>query len=89
MLRNIIFGALEDFLVDWDVFFRDLVQRLAVGVEKTKTTSICPYPFHLYQSRDCLMEQEEINYEVTTELISYRITSNQEPPLSLISREEG
>ena len=89
ILGNTIFWGLEDPLIDWGVVLRDLVQRLAVGVGKTKIIPIYFYLFYLYQSRDCLMEQEEIDYEATKELISYRITPNLEPPLSPVSGEEG
>ena len=67
MPGNPIFGALEDFSVDWGVFIRDLVQQLAAGIMKTKPSPVCPYLFYLYQSGDCIMEQEEIDYEAAKE----------------------
>ena len=60
MLGNTIFGALEHRPIDWDIFFRNLVQQLPAREEKS--TPIYFYLFHLYQSRDYLMEQEEIDY---------------------------
>ena len=43
-IGNTIFEALEgDRPVDWGVIFRDLVQRLVVGVGKQKPSPICPF----------------------------------------------
>ena len=51
MIGNTIFGALDGGRpVDWRVVFRDLILRLATGVEKPKSTPICPFVFHLYDS---------------------------------------
>ena len=50
-LGNTIFGALEgDRPVDWAKIFMDLINRLVGGVGKTKSTPICPFLYHLYES---------------------------------------
>ena len=50
-LDNMIFGALEgDRLVDWAKIFMDLVNRLVGGAGKSKSTPICPFLYHLYES---------------------------------------
>ena len=38
---------------------RDVVQKLVFGVDKSKSTAICSYIFHLYNSLD-MMKGEEI-----------------------------
>ena len=54
--------------------FRDLAQRLAKEVGKSKPTSICPFFFHLYDGQGLLKEDEELNYRTAKEIAGYRIT---------------
>ena len=62
-IGNTIFGALDGGReVDWGVVFRDLAQRLAKEVGKSKPTPICPFLFHLYEGQGLLTEDEELNY---------------------------
>ena len=49
-LGNTIFGALEgERPVDWAKISMDLVNRLVDGAGKSKSTSICPFLYHLYE----------------------------------------
>ena len=50
-LGNTIFGALDGARpIDWNKIFMDLVHRLVGGAGKTKSTPICPFFYHLYES---------------------------------------
>ena len=87
-LGNTIFGALDRGReVDWGLVFRDLAQRLAKGVGKLKSTPICPFIFHLYDSQGLLTEDEELDYRMAKEMAGYRITP--EPDSRLGSDDEG
>ena len=62
-IGNTILGALDGGReADWGVVFCDLMQRLAKGVGKPKSTSICPFLFHLYNGQGLLTEDEELDY---------------------------
>ena len=75
MNGNTIFGALDRGReVDWGVVFRDLAQRLAKGVGKPKSTPICPFLFHLYNSKGLLTENKELDYRTAKKMAGYRIT---------------
>ena len=51
MIGNTIFGALDgERPIDWEKVFMDLVHKLVGGTGKSKSTSICPFLFHLYDS---------------------------------------
>ena len=79
-LDNTIFGALNgDRPVDWAKIFMDLINRLVGGVGKSKPTPICPFLYHLYESKGLLMEEEETDYRVAKELTWYRITPDHDP----------
>ena len=52
----------------------ELVNRLVGGAGKTKPTPICPFFYHLYESKGLLTEDEEIDYRAAQELNRYRIT---------------
>ena len=68
-IGNTIFGALDGGRpIDWGVVFRDLVLLLAAGVGKPKSTPICPFVFHLYDSQGLLTDEEEIDYKIAQEL---------------------
>ena len=74
-IGNTIFGALDGgWEVDWGVVFWDMVQRLAKGVRKPKSTSICPFLFHLYEGQGLLTVDEELDYRTAKEMVGYRIT---------------
>ena len=74
-IGNTIFGALDDGReVDWGVVFRDMVQRLAKGVGKPKSTPICPFLFHLYEDQGLLTVEEELDYRTAKEMAGYWIT---------------
>ena len=74
-IGNTIFGALDGGReVDWGVIFRDLVQRLAKGVGKPKSTPICPFLFHLYEGQGLLTADEDLDYWTAKEMVGYRIT---------------
>ena len=79
-LRNTIFGAISgERSVDWSVIFMELVNRLVGGACKTKRTPICPFLYHLYESKGLLTEAEETDYRAAEELTQYRITPDQDP----------
>ena len=65
--------------MDWAKTFVELVNRLVGAAGKTKPTPICPYLFHLYESKGLLTEDEETNYRATEELTQYRITPDRDP----------
>ena len=74
-IGNTIFGALDGGReVDWEVVFRDMVQRLAKGVGKPKPTPICPFLFHLYEGQGLLTVDEDLDYWMAKEMAGYRIT---------------
>ena len=76
-LENTIFRALSGKRsVDWAIIFMELVNRLVGGAGKTKATPICPFLYHLYESKGLLTEDEETDYKVAQELNRYRITPN-------------
>ena len=78
-LGNTIFGALSgDRSVDWAVIFMELVNRLVAGAGKAKPTPICPFLYHLYESKGLLTEEEETDYKAAQELNWYRITPNRD-----------
>ena len=74
-IGNTIFGALDRGReVDWGIVFQDLVQRLAKGVGKPKSTPICPFLFHLYDGQGLLTGDEELDYQTAKKMVGYRIT---------------
>ena len=74
-IGNTIFRALDGGReVDWGGVFRDLAQRLAKGVGKSKPTPICSFLFHLYNGQGLLMEDKELDYRTAKEMAGYRIT---------------
>ena len=79
-LENTIFGAISgDRSVDWAKIFAELVNRLISGADKSKPTPICPFFYHLYESRGLLTEDEEADYRAAQELTWYRITPDRDP----------
>ena len=78
-IGNTIFGALSgERPVDWAKIFSELDQRLVGRVGKSKPTSICPFLYHLYESKGLLMEEEETDYTTAKELNRYRITPERD-----------
>ena len=81
-IGNTIFEALDGGReVDRGVVFRDLAQRLAKGVGKSKPTPICPFLFHLYDGQGLLTGDEELNYRTAKEMVGYRITPDPDSRL--------
>ena len=79
-LENTIFGAMSgERSVDWSIIFMELVNRLVGGASKTKSTPICPFLYHLYESKGLLTEEEETDYKAAQELNRYRITPDWDP----------
>ena len=79
-IGNTIFGAISgERPVDWAIIFMELVNRLVGRVGKTKPTPICPFLYHLYESKGLLTEDEETDYTATQELNQYRITRDRDP----------
>ena len=79
-LGNTIFGALGgEQPIDWAKIFAELVNRLVGAASKTKPTPICPFIFHLYESKGLLTEDEETDYRAVEELTWYRITPDRDP----------
>ena len=73
-IGNTIFGALSgERSVDWGKIFSELVHQLVGGADKSKPTSICPFLYHLYESKGLLTEEEETDYTVAKELNRYWI----------------
>ena len=78
-LGNTIFGAMSrERSVEWSVIFMELVNWLVGGAGKTKPTPICPFLYHLYESKGLLMEDEETDYKAVQELNRYRITLDRD-----------
>ena len=79
MLENTIFGALsEERSVDWAIIFMELVNRLVGRAGKNKPTPICPFLYHLYESKGLLTEDEEIDYKLAQELNRYWISPERD-----------
>ena len=51
-----------------------MIQRLAKGVGKPKSTPICPFLFHIYEGQGLLIAEEELDYRTAKEMAGYRIT---------------
>ena len=49
------------------------------GAGKSKPTSICPFLYHLYESKGLLTEDEETDYRAAQELTQYQITPDWDP----------
>ena len=78
-IGNTIFGAMSlERPVDWAIIFMELVNRLVGGAGKSKPTPICPFLYHLYESKGLLKEEEETNYTAAKELNRYRITPERD-----------
>ena len=78
-LGNTIFGAMSgERSVDWSTIFMELINRLVGGADKTKPTPICPFLYHLYESKGLLTEEEETDYKAAQELNRYRITPDRD-----------
>ena len=56
----------------------ELVNRLVGGAGKSKPMPICPFLYHLYESKGLLIEDEETNYTATQKLNRYWITPDQD-----------
>ena len=81
-IENTIFGAMSgERPVDWAIIFMELVNRLVGGAGKSKPTPICPFLYHLYESKGLLTEEEEINYIAAKELNRYWITLERDQDL--------
>ena len=79
-LENTIFGPIRgERSVDWSVIFVELVNWLVGGAGKTIPTPICPFLYHLYESKGLLTKEEETNYKAVQELDRYRITPDRDP----------
>ena len=79
-LRNTIFGAISgERSIDWSIIFMELVNRLVGGAGKAKSTPICPFLYHLYESKGLLTEDKETDYKMVQELNRYRITPDRDP----------
>ena len=81
-LGNTIFGAISgERSVDSSIIFMELVNQKAMvgGVGKAKPTPICPFLYHLYESKGLLTEDEETDYKAAQELNRYRITLDRDP----------
>ena len=76
---NTVFGALSgERPIDWAKFFAELVNRLVGTAGKTKPTPICPFLYHLYETKGLLIEGEETDYQAAEELTQYRITLDRD-----------
>ena len=79
-LGNTIFWAMSgERSVDWSIIFMELVNRLVGRAGKIKPTLICPFLYHLYESKGLLTEDEETDYKAAQELNWYRITTDRDP----------
>ena len=60
---NTIFGALSgERPIDWRHVMKDVVQRLFVGMGRSKATPLCSYVFHIHvaHTRSPLSEQKGV-----------------------------
>ena len=74
-IGNTIFGAVSrERPVDWGKLFSEFVQWLVGGADKSKSTPICPFLYHLYECIGLLTEEEETDYTTAKELNRYRIS---------------
>ena len=77
-LEITVFGAVGgERPVDWAKIFAELVNQL-VGAAG-KPTPICPFLFHLYESKGLLTKDEETDYRAAEELTQYQITLDRDP----------
>ena len=81
-IGNTILGAMSgERPIDWAIIFIELVNRLVGGAGKSKPIPICPFLYHLYESKGLLTEEEETDYTATKELNEYWITPERDPGL--------
>ena len=79
-LGNTIFGAISrERSVYWAIIFIELVNRLVGKARKSKPTPICPFLYHLYDSKGLLTEDEETDYRAAQELTQYWIMPDRDP----------
>ena len=79
-IGNTIFGAISgERPIDWAIIFMELVNWLVGGGGKSKPTPICPFLYHLYESKGLLTEDEETDYKSAQELNRYGITPERDP----------
>ena len=89
-IGNTIFGAIcGERPVDWAIIFMELVNRLIGGVDKTKPMPICPFLYHLYESKGLLTEDEETDYTTAQELNRYQIGIRIQTVESCKSRDQN
>ena len=86
-LGNTIFGALSgEWPIDWGQVVKDIVQRLFVGMGKSKATPICPYVFHMYQAHELLLPVEK-EYRIVEALLKHNVELEEGEPEALEESE--
>ena len=76
---NTIFGALSrQRPVDWGLVMRDVVQRVYSRMGKSKATSICPYIFHLYFAKECLLLSKKKAYRIVEAFLKHHVKPEEE-----------
>jgi hypothetical protein len=65
---NMIFGALNGgWKVNWARVITTLVVQLAARLDKSHTTPICPFLYHLYERKELLKPEEEKQWKIQEE----------------------
>ena len=73
-LGNTILGLLTgEQEVDWAFVIQHTVKRLLAKVDKSKSTPICPYVFHLYHVCDTLELNDKEAYLVGESMLKHNI----------------
>jgi hypothetical protein len=71
-LGNKIFGTLIGRRkVNWARIITNLVIQLAARVGKSRTSSICPFLYHLYERKELLKPEEERTWKIQEGMMKY------------------
>ena len=82
-IGNTIFGALSgERLIDWAIVMRDVIQRVFVGMERSKATPICPYLFHLHYAMDNLLSGKKKAYQIAEAFLKRNVEPDHEDELA-------
>ena len=74
IVGNTIFGALsKERPVDWVLVMRSVVQRVFVGMGRSKATPVCPYIFHMYYIHDNLLLGEKKAYQIVEAFLKHNV----------------
>ena len=66
---------------------KDVVQRLFVGMGKSKATPICSYVFHMYHAHELLLPVKKKEYRIAEALLKHNMELEEGEPEALEESE--